>query len=67
MKVDTYSITRLTAEEGMIITDKATHTVHSTVVYLGEGDSQDNYIEIPDEPDVPEVPDEPTEEIAEAE
>ena len=58
MTIDTYTMTKLTADEGMVLTDKATRTVRSTVLYLGDGDTPENYIEIPDDPDGADEPDE---------
>lgn len=50
MKVSTIELTKLTASEGMVLTNGETF---STEVYLGANDSPDNWREIP-ESDLPE-------------
>ena len=47
------TITILTPDEGMVITDVATDTMRSTEVYLGKEDSADNYKDIPADTPLP--------------
>lgn len=56
----TVVLRKLEASEGMAITDNATETMRAKVVYLGVGDSPDNYKEIDENTPLPE-PDEPEE------
>ncbi len=51
----TVILRKLIASEGMTITDKATETMRATEVYLGKEDSEDNYIEIPEDTPLPEI------------
>ena len=50
----TVILRKLTASEGMAITDKATQTMRAEFVFLGKEDSEDNYIEIPADTPLPE-------------
>ncbi|MCR5637141.1 MAG: hypothetical protein K6F76_08215 [Clostridiales bacterium] len=50
----TVVLRRLEASAGMVITDKETETMRATIVYLGVGDSQDNYKEIDEDTPLPE-------------
>ncbi len=49
----TVILRKLTASKGMVITDKATETMRATEIYLGKEDSEDNYIEIPEDTPLP--------------
>ncbi len=51
----TVILRKLTASKGMVITDKATETMRATEIYLGKEDSEDNYIEIPEDTPLPEI------------
>lgn len=57
MTIDTSTVVirKLTASEGMVITDIATETMRSKVVYLGKEDSADNYKEIDENTPLPEI------------
>ena len=48
MEITSQQVTlrKLTASEGKIITDVATKTLQTKLLYLGKGDSPDNYIEV---------------------
>lgn len=50
----TVVLRKLTASEGMIITDKATQIMRAHTVYLGTDDTEDNYIEISADTPLPE-------------
>ena len=51
----TVVLRKLTASEGMVITDTETETMRATVIWLGKGDSEDNYKEIPEDTPLPEI------------
>ncbi len=51
----TVILRKLTASNGMVITNKATETMRATEVYLGKEDSEDNYIEIPEDTPLPKI------------
>ncbi len=51
----TVILRKLTASEGMVITDKETKTMRATEIYLGKEDSEENYIEIPEDTPLPEI------------
>jgi hypothetical protein len=42
----TVTLRKLTADEGMVITDKETQTLRAREIYLGKGERRDNFIEI---------------------
>lgn len=42
-------IRKLTASDGMVITDTATETLRASVIYLGVEDDESNYKEIPED------------------
>ena len=48
MELTTQEVTlrKLTAGNGMVITDIATETMRAETVFLGKGDSEENYKEI---------------------
>lgn len=50
----TVILRKLTASEGMAITDKATQTMRAEFVFLGREDTEDNYMEIPADTPLPE-------------
>lgn len=50
---ETIKLIKLTADEGMVITDKKTETMRAEVVYLGKGDSEDNYKDIDENTPLP--------------
>lgn len=50
----TVILRKLTANEGMAITDKATQTMRAEFVFLGKEDTEENYIEIPADTPLPE-------------
>ena len=51
----TVILRKLTASEGMVITDIETETLRATEVWLGKGDSEENYKEIPESTPLPET------------
>ncbi len=57
MTIDTSTlvIRKLTASDGMVITDIETETLRSKVVYLGKSDSEENYKEIDENTPLPEI------------
>ena len=50
----TVILRKLEASAGMVITDKETETMRAKTVYLGVGDSPDNYKEIDENTPLPE-------------
>ena len=46
IEIQTVQLRKLTASEGMVITDKETGTLRSTEVYLGKNEDETNFIEI---------------------
>lgn len=51
----TVILRKLTASEGTVITDVETETMRATEVWLGKGDSEENYKEIPKGTPLPEI------------
>lgn len=51
----TVVLRKLTASEGMVITDIETETMRATEVWLGKDDSESNYKEIPEGTPLPEI------------
>lgn len=51
----TVTLRKLTASEGMVITDVETETMRAPFVYLGKEDSPENYKEIDENTPLPEV------------
>ena len=51
----TVVLRKLTASEGMVITDIETETMRATEVWLGKDDSESNYKEIPEDTPLPEI------------
>ena len=51
----TVVLRKLTASEGMVITDLETETMRAAEVWLGKGDSEENYKEIPEGTPLPET------------
>ena len=49
----TVILRKLTASDGMVITDIETETMRATEVWLGKGDSEENYKEIPEDTPLP--------------
>ena len=56
----TVVLRKLTASEGMVITDIATEQMRAKTIYLGKEDSEENYKEIDENTPLPE-PEEPIE------
>ena len=54
IETQTVQLRKLTATEGMIITDKKTKTLRSSEVYLGKEENPDNFIEIDENTPLPE-------------
>ena len=54
-ETSTVIIRKLTASEGMVITDVETETMRAKVVYLGKEDSEANYKEIDENTPLPEA------------
>lgn len=52
---ETVILRKLVASEGMVITDIETETMRATEVWLGKGDSEENYKEIPEGTPLPEI------------
>ena len=52
---ETVILRKLTASEGMVITDLETETMRAAEVWLGKGDSEENYKEIPKGTPLPEI------------
>ena len=50
----TVILRKLTASDGMVITDIATETIRAKTVYLGKEDSEENYKEIDENTPLPE-------------
>lgn len=55
MKIESVNIRHLMADEGMVITDKETHTRRDKEIYLAKGERQDKYIEIDADTPLPEI------------
>lgn len=51
----TVILRKLTASEGMVITDIETETMRAKEVWLGKGGSEENYKEIPEDTPLPEI------------
>ena len=51
----TVILRKLTASEGMVITDIETETMRAREVWLGKSDSEENYKEIPEDTPLPEI------------
>lgn len=51
----TVVLRKLTASEGMVITDIETETMRATEVWLGKDDSESDYKEIPEGTPLPEI------------
>lgn len=62
MTTETISLRKLTASEGMVITDKDTETMRKKFIYLGKEDDVNNYKEIDENTPLPEI-EEPDHEI----
>ncbi len=45
----TVTLRKLTADDGMVITDKETQTMRAKELYIAKGERKDNFIEIEDE------------------
>ena len=65
MTYNTQEVTlrELTADEGMVITDKETQTMRAKKVFLGKEENRNNFLEIPEDTplpkaELPEVPEE---------
>ena len=52
---ETVTLRKLTASEGMVITDTATETMRAKTVYLGKEDIEENYKEINENTPIPET------------
>lgn len=50
----TVNLRELTADEGMVITDKETQTMRAKKIFLGKGEKKTNYIEIDENTPLPE-------------
>ena len=46
IETQTVQLRKLTASEGMLITDKETRTLRSKEIYLGKDEDENNFIEI---------------------
>lgn len=42
----TVTLRKLTADDGMVLTDKETQTLRAREIYLGKGERKDSFIEI---------------------
>lgn len=56
LSIETVTLRKLTASEGMAITDNETETLRAKTVYLGKEDSEKNYKEIDENTPLPEEP-----------
>lgn len=54
IKTENVILRKLTASQGMVITDKETQMLRSTVVYLGKDEDETNFIEIDENTPLPE-------------
>ena len=54
IETQTVQLRKLTAGEGMVITDKKTQTLRSAEVYLGKDEDENNFIEIDENTPLPE-------------
>ena len=54
LETQTVQLRKLTASEGMVITDKETHTLRSTEVYLAKEDAETDFVEIDENTPLPE-------------
>ncbi len=57
----TVNLRKLTADEGMVITDKETQTMRVKEIYLAKGERKDSFIEIDENTPLPEPVDKPIE------
>ncbi len=57
-ETQTVQLRKLTAGEGMIITDKETQTLRAKELYLGKDENEDKFIEIDENTPLPDT--EPT-------
>ena len=55
IETQTVQLRRLTASEGMVITDKATETLRTKEVYLDKNEDENNFIEIDENTPLPEA------------
>lgn len=55
IETQTVQLRRLTASEGMVITDKATETMRAKEIYLGKNEDENNFIEIDENTPLPEA------------
>lgn len=55
ISTETVILRKLTASEGMVITDVETETMRAKEIWLGKGDSESNYKEIPEGTPLPET------------
>lgn len=51
--MDTSIIRKISANNGMVLTDTATKTLRSYMIYLGIADEESNYEEIPENTPLP--------------
>lgn len=51
--MDTSIIRKISANNGMVLTDTATKTLRANVIYLGIPDEESNYEEIPENTPLP--------------
>lgn len=55
IETQTVQLRRLTASEGMVITDKETQTMRAKEIYLGKNEDENNFIEIDENTPLPEA------------
>ena len=54
IETQTVQLRRLTASEGMVITDLATQTMRAKEIYLGKSEDEHSFIEIDENTPLPE-------------
>ncbi len=55
IETQTVQLRRLTASEGMVLTDKETKTLRTKEIYLGKNEDENNFIEIDENTSIPEI------------
>lgn len=55
IETQTVQLRKLTAGEGMVITDKETQVLRAKEIYLGKNEDENNFIEIDENTPLPEA------------
>lgn len=63
MKIETQTVTlrKLTASEGMVLTDSDTRTLRTKEIYLGKNEDEENFVEVNENTPLPASEEETTE------